>query len=128
MKMAEEAVVLFEAPTRLSDTLSELAARMPTRRACVLRELTKLHEEVVHGTLAELGDRAITPKGEVTIVIEGSDGAGAEEAVDIDALVIERLDAGDTPRTIADDVAALSARPRREVYARVLELRRLREG
>jgi 16S rRNA (cytidine1402-2'-O)-methyltransferase len=126
MKAAEEAVVLFEAPTRLADTLAELSARMPTRRACVLRELTKLHEEVVHGSLAELAERKITPRGEVTVVVAGEDG-GAAEVPEIDTLVAERLDAGDTPRTVADDVAAVTGRPRREVYARVLELRRLRE-
>jgi 16S rRNA (cytidine1402-2'-O)-methyltransferase len=127
VRAAEEAVVFFEAPTRLSGTLTDLAARMPARRACVLRELTKLHEEVVHGSLAELAERDITPKGEVTVVVSGAEGGAAEEGPDIDALVSERLGAGDTPRTVADDVAALTGRSRREVYARVLELRRLRE-
>jgi 16S rRNA (cytidine1402-2'-O)-methyltransferase len=127
VRTAEEAVVLFEAPTRLTGTLADLAARMATRRACVLRELTKLHEEVVHGSLAELAERSITPKGEVTVVVSGAEGGVAEEGLDIDALVAERLGAGDTSRTVADDVAALTGRPRREVYARVLELRRLRE-
>jgi 16S rRNA (cytidine1402-2'-O)-methyltransferase len=128
VKTAEEAVVLFEAPTRLSDTLAELATRMPARRACVLRELTKLHEEIAHGSLVELAERSITPKGEVTIVVAGADPDAADDAPEIDPMIAERLDAGDTPRTVADDVAALSGRPRREVYARVLELRRLREG
>jgi 16S rRNA (cytidine1402-2'-O)-methyltransferase len=128
VRTAEEAVVLFEAPTRLSGTLADLAARMPERRACVLRELTKLHEEVVRGSLAELVERSITPKGEVTVVVAGAEGGAAEEGPDIDALVAERLDTGDTSRTVADDVAALTGKPRREVYARVLELRRLREG
>ena len=127
VKTAEEAIVLFEAPTRLSGTLADLSARMPERRACVLRELTKLHEEVVHGSLAELAERGIMPKGEVTMVIAGADPDAVEGAPEIDPLVVERLDAGDTPRTIADIVAALSGRPRREIYARVLELRRLRE-
>jgi 16S rRNA (cytidine1402-2'-O)-methyltransferase len=115
MKTAEEAVVFFEAPTRLSDTLAELSSTMPARRACVLRELTKLHEEVVHGSLAELAERTITPKGEVTVVVAGADGIDSEEGPEIDTLIAERLDAGDTDRS------------RREVYARVLELRRLRE-
>lgn len=128
LRTAEEAVVLFEAPTRLSGTLADLAAHMPERRACVLRELTKLHEEVVRGSLAELVERSITPKGEVTVVVAGAERGAAEEGLDIDALVAERLDAGDTSRTVADDVAALTGKPRREVYARVLELRRLRDG
>jgi 16S rRNA (cytidine1402-2'-O)-methyltransferase len=127
MKTAEEPVVLFEAPTRLAETLSDLAVRMPARPACVLRELTKVHEEIVRGTLDELRGRDIVAKGEVTIVVSGSEGE-PEEVPEIDALVVERLEAGDTPRTIADDVAAISGLPRREVYARVLELRRSRES
>ena len=46
-----EAVVLFEAPSRVADTLRELADATPERGACVARELTKLHEEFVRSTL-----------------------------------------------------------------------------
>jgi 16S rRNA (cytidine1402-2'-O)-methyltransferase len=127
IKTSEEPIVLFEAPTRLGDTLAELGARMPSRQACVLRELTKVHEEILHGTLAELAERGVIPKGEVTIVVACSGEGERGDELDVDALVLERLDAGDTARTVADDVAALSGKSRREVYARVLELRRLRE-
>lgn len=127
VKTSKEPVVIFEAPSRLHDTLTELAGRMPERRACVLRELTKIHEEIVHGTLTELAGREITPKGEVTLVVAGAGEDEQSHALDVDSLVIERLNAGDTPRTIADDVSAVTGESRREVYARVLELRRLRE-
>ena len=66
--------VLFEAPTRLVDTLVDLRkACGATRRAAVCRELTKLHEEVARGSLAELCERfSETPRGELTLVIEGA--------------------------------------------------------
>lgn len=73
---AEEwSVVFFEAPTRLVTLLSDLAAAAgPGRRALVARELTKLHEELRAGTLAELADyySGAAPRGELTVVMEGT--------------------------------------------------------
>jgi 16S rRNA (cytidine1402-2'-O)-methyltransferase len=124
---AIEPVVLFEAPTRIRETLADLAAVAPARRACVARELTKLHEELLRGPLAELAERGIVERGEFTVVVEGNGDPEAADDADVDALVTARLQSGDTPRTIADDVADLSGRPRREIYARVLELRKVRD-
>ena len=67
--------VLYEAPGRVFDTLSAVAERAgPHRPAVVARELTKLHEEVKRGTLAELAAyyAETSPKGEVVIVIAGA--------------------------------------------------------
>jgi 16S rRNA (cytidine1402-2'-O)-methyltransferase len=71
----EWSVVLFEAPPRLVALLRDLAVVAgPQRRAMVARELTKLHEELRAGSLAELADyySDTPPRGEVTIVVEGS--------------------------------------------------------
>jgi 16S rRNA (cytidine1402-2'-O)-methyltransferase len=71
----EWSVVFFEAPTRLVALLKDLAAVAGAdRRALVARELTKLHEELRRGTLAELTDyySGVPPRGELTIVIEGT--------------------------------------------------------
>jgi len=122
-----EPVVLFEAPARIRATLGELAQAMPARRACVLRELTKVHEEAVRGTLVELAARDVTERGEFTLVVEGKGDVDVETDVDIDRLIGERLDAGDSPRTVADSVSALVEASRREIYARVLELVRARD-
>jgi 16S rRNA (cytidine1402-2'-O)-methyltransferase len=121
-----EPVVLFEAPNRVRETLADLAAVAPERAACIGRELTKLHEELVRGTLSELAGRTLTERGEFTIVIAGNEEPEHADAGDVDSLVTARLDAGDASRTIADDVSEICGMPRREVYARVLELRRLR--
>ena len=87
----ERATVLFEAPTRLAATLRDLAAACGADRpAAVCRELTKLHEQVVRGTLAELEtavrDGSIPARGEVALVIAGSDvaAAGRSSTVDVD--------------------------------------------
>jgi 16S rRNA (cytidine1402-2'-O)-methyltransferase len=121
-----EPVVLFEAPTRIRETLVELAEVAPDRAACIGRELTKMHEEVIRGTLASLAAGEVVERGEFTVVVAGCEDPERLDAADIDALVLERLNAGEPSRTIADDVAELSGASRREVYARVLELRRLR--
>jgi len=65
-----EAVVLFESPQRLGETLAELAQAMPEREATVARELTKLLEEAVRGTLASLAAQAEREwLGEITLVL-----------------------------------------------------------
>ena len=62
--------VLYESPYRVGDLLADLAAVAPDARVVVAREMTKLHEELVRGTAAELAARyaQTAPKGEVTIV------------------------------------------------------------
>ena len=78
-----ETTVLFEAPGRLHRLLADLErACSPGRRVAVAREMTKLHEEFVRGTLAEarahFGERA--PRGEVTLVIDRSPGGEPDES------------------------------------------------
>ncbi|HET7701576.1 MAG TPA: 16S rRNA (cytidine(1402)-2'-O)-methyltransferase [Candidatus Limnocylindria bacterium] len=67
-------IVLYESPYRVSDLLADLAAVAPGARVALARELTKVHEEIVRGTAAELAERYAesAPKGEVTIVIAPS--------------------------------------------------------
>ena len=65
-------VILYEAPHRIRRTLADLAATMGARRACVARELTKIHEEWLRGTLDDLAARLsrVTARGEFVIVID----------------------------------------------------------
>ncbi|HYN68977.1 MAG TPA: 16S rRNA (cytidine(1402)-2'-O)-methyltransferase [Candidatus Eisenbacteria bacterium] len=86
----DRATVLFEAPTRLRATLVDLEASVgPSRAAAVCRELTKLHEQIRRGSLAELvalvGDGTIPARGEVTIVVAGRDAAAVTEAAAAEA-------------------------------------------
>jgi len=65
-------LVLFEAPGRAADALADLAALLGPRPACVARELTKLHEEIARGSLADLAAQFATRghiKGEIAIVV-----------------------------------------------------------
>ncbi len=68
-------IVIYEAPQRLASTLKDAAEVLGDRRACLAREVTKVHEEFVHGTLPELAQRyaEAPPKGECTLVIGGKE-------------------------------------------------------
>jgi len=119
-------LVFYEAPHRLAETLADLAELLGDRPAAVARELTKRFEEVRRGELASLARHyaeAGQPKGEIVLVV-GPPGAGAGEApVDLDAQLRRAL-AVSSLRDAVAQVAAESGLPRREVYARALELGR----
>jgi 16S rRNA (cytidine1402-2'-O)-methyltransferase len=118
-----ETVVLFEAANRMKATLQELADATPHRRACVARELTKMHEQYVRGTCAELAADGREWLGEIALVLGPHFPESREAAID-DAALDARIDAllarGEHARTIADKLAAWSGRPKRTVYERVV--------
>ncbi|WP_439372376.1 16S rRNA (cytidine(1402)-2'-O)-methyltransferase [Bradyrhizobium sp. PMVTL-01] len=117
-------LVMFESGNRVQDTLAELAEIMGTREAAICRELTKLHEEISRATLHALAREADTleTRGEFVLVI-APPAAGAELLTSdaLDDLLREQLAAHSVKDAVAHAVA-LSGRPRREVYARALEL------
>jgi 16S rRNA (cytidine1402-2'-O)-methyltransferase len=117
-------LVLFESGNRVQDALADLARFMGSRNAAVCRELTKLHEEVRRAPLSELAQGAgeLETRGEFVLVI-GPPAADtpimAEGA--LDDLLRSQLELGSVKDAVAHAVE-LSGRPRREVYARALEL------
>jgi len=117
----DRATVVFEAPGRTAATLADLATVCgASRPAAVARELTKLHEEIWRGTLAELSRRASDepPRGEVTIVVGGADAdqgptMGVEAArFEVDRLVGE----GMSRSSAAREVAHRTGLPRRDLF------------
>jgi 16S rRNA (cytidine1402-2'-O)-methyltransferase len=126
----ERGCVLYEAPGRVAATLVDLAASCGSDRpAAVCRELTKLHEEIIRGTLGELAARAgrgdLTLRGEFALVV-GETRALAGQAEDVEGVAerlalaraeVERLVATGTARgDAARTVAATSGIPRRQLY------------
>lgn len=114
-------LVFFESPQRLPATLVDLAEAFGAgRRAVVARELTKLHEEVARGTLAELAVRfAEPPKGEIALVVEGAPPPSADEAAAL-AEVLDRVDAGERLKDAATAVARATGLPSRGLYEAAL--------
>jgi 16S rRNA (cytidine1402-2'-O)-methyltransferase len=125
-----EPVVLFESPNRTTETLADLAAATPDRPACVARELTKVHEEIIRGTLQDLARREGEWLGEVVLVLGAHDPGERAEAID-DAALDERIDEelakGGHAKQIAERLAAWCGRPKRDVYARVVARSRPRD-
>ncbi|GAA2006720.1 16S rRNA (cytidine(1402)-2'-O)-methyltransferase [Microbacterium ulmi] len=118
-------MVFFEAPSRVAATLVSMAAAFgQARRAAVCRELTKLHEEVARGTLAELVSWAGEGvRGEVVIVVAG---AQPREVAFPDAVthVLELVRAGERLKDAASEVSGETGHSSRELYQAALAVRR----
>ena len=120
-------MIFFEAPDRVHTTLDDLAKAFgATRRVSLGRELTKIHEEHVRGSLGELVTRyaAAAPLGECTLVVEGAVTAPPE--VDIEAELRQLLAEGLGPRDAAARLVIKTGKPRRELYQLALSLREQR--
>jgi 16S rRNA (cytidine1402-2'-O)-methyltransferase len=118
-------IVLFESPHRIGDTLLELAGMLGPRRAALARELTKVHEEVVRGTLLELADvvTAGGARGELTLVIEGAAAEPAAEQIpeELARAVAEHVENGMTRKEAIAAVAGERNVPKRSVYQAVVD-------
>jgi 16S rRNA (cytidine1402-2'-O)-methyltransferase len=122
IRTAQTTTVLFEAPLRVAATLAELRDALGgERRAVVARELTKLHEEVLRGTLTELADAVATTalRGECVIVIGPNVADATESMVDdseIRSALRRALSAGASKRDAAAGVAAELGVAKRRAY------------
>lgn len=111
-------IVVYESPHRLEATLAELADVFgPARSGAVARELTKLHEEMVRGSLSELADWAKgSVKGEVVVIIAGAPPPPEPSDDDLVSAVRAAIAAGTSRRDASVEVAAMYGVGRRRVY------------
>ncbi len=120
-------LVMFESGNRVQDTLADLADIMGARDAAICREMTKLHEEIQPRAGLRAGASApmtLETRGEFVLVI-GPPAAGAQIMAgdELDDLLRSQLERDSVKDAVAHAVE-LSGRPRREIYARALELAR----
>jgi 16S rRNA (cytidine1402-2'-O)-methyltransferase len=122
LKAGGQTLVFFESGPRLRASLSDMAAVLGPRPAAVCRELTKLYETCVRGSLTELAaDPALdAPKGEIVVVV-GPGAAETASAADADAALTEAL-ARLSPGEAASEVSRALDLPRKALYRRALEL------
>jgi len=114
-----DTLVAFESPRRVGATLAVLAELDPERPVVVARELTKVHEEVVRGSAAELAGRYASeaPRGEIVLVVGGAPGGAGSDATGPALDALRRLvDAGAKPRAAAGVVAELTGVPANALY------------
>jgi 16S rRNA (cytidine1402-2'-O)-methyltransferase len=118
-------LVFFESPRRLAETLEDLRAVLGARDAAIARELTKHFETVRRGTLADLATALAQedpPKGEIVLLVgPPQEGAQALSAEDLDARLLKALETHSV-KDAAAVVAGETGQPRRQVYARAIEL------
>jgi len=115
------AVVFFESPHRLAETLADAVTELGGERAAaVCRELTKTHEEVRRGSLAELAAWAAEGvRGEITVVLAGASAATPSVGSLVTA-VQERVADGERLKDAVSAVAEAAGVPKRELYAAAL--------
>jgi 16S rRNA (cytidine1402-2'-O)-methyltransferase len=118
----EASLVLFESGHRIREALADLADILGPRPAAICRELTKLHEDVRRGSLAELAAAAadLETRGEFVVVV-GPPEREAMPQAELDDILRLALRRGSVKDAVAEGVE-LSGRPKREVYTRALEL------
>jgi 16S rRNA (cytidine1402-2'-O)-methyltransferase len=120
-------LVLFETGPRLAAALADLAAGLGAREAAICRELTKIHEEVRHGTLPQLANayaEAETPRGEIAIVVGPPSGdTQRPDAADVDAMLRRAL-ARVSVKDAVSEVAGATGLARRAIYQRALAIAR----
>ncbi len=114
--------IVYEAPNRLKATIADFAGACGLdRRVAVVRELTKLHEQVVRGTLGNLG--AVDERGECVIVIEPAAAQPVADDAAIDAAIRAELASGSSARDAAANVADALAVAKRRAYERALAIK-----
>lgn len=122
----ERTMIFYESPHRTAATLADFVQIFGAdRRGTVSRELTKLHEEVRRGTLAELAEWAESERirGEIVIIVEGAQAPETPEAQDVVQLVLDRVAAGERLKAACAAVAAETGTSKRELYEAALAAR-----
>lgn len=107
-------LIFFEAPTRLAETLADLAATLGPRPSAVARELTKLHEDIARGSLADLAAQFenAPPKGEIVILVGPPGNEAATDEAILAALesALAHMSLRDAAKAVADRLSAPKAR------------------
>ena len=125
LRSESRTLLFFESPLRLASTLSDIDEILDSREVTVAREMTKVHEQLVTGTAAELASlfRSRRPRGESVVVVEKSSPEAAAESVGdreldlrFEGLVGQGLSRKDAIKQLAKELAS----PKRELYLRLL--------
>jgi 16S rRNA (cytidine1402-2'-O)-methyltransferase len=120
-----QTLVAFEAPHRLTDALKDMLEVLGDRRVAIVREMTKLHEEVFRGIISEAMERFQEPRGEFTVVIEGSQKeARVALTAEIESEIRTLQRQGVPAREAIVRLSAITGLPRKQLYQAWLALKR----
>lgn len=118
LKHYEATLVFYEAPHRIEKTLKLCLEVLKDRKACVARELTKVHEEFIRGDLSELVNQVENIKGEIVLIIEGTNGV-KEPAIDMGEVlekIEEMVQAGATAKDAIKELAQSTGISKNQIY------------
>ncbi|WP_300410402.1 16S rRNA (cytidine(1402)-2'-O)-methyltransferase [Lagierella sp.] len=122
LKNRPETVIIYESVHRIVDTLKNLSSNFPNRQVAVIREMTKIYEEVIRGSLQEVYDiyrEKENVKGEFVIVLDSYE---VEEKLDIKKLLEIELEKGLTKKSAISEVSKKYGLRKNEVYQISLEI------
>ena len=124
LKRLNHQVLFYESPNRVHATLTALLESLGDLDAAILRELTKLYEEVARGTLSELAAKysETDPRGECVIAVYCRAQVQAGDTPDLEALLHQFLSSGASVRDAAAEAAQACGVPKKEAYAKALEI------
>ena len=128
LKDLDAALVFYESPNRLVSALASIGESLPYREIAVCRELTKLHEEIVRGSIGEVKEQFESResiKGEIVLVIDAPNdleirAANAFAAASAEERAVELLAQGERPKLVAKTIAEEFGISRNEAYEMVL--------
>lgn len=111
-------LIFLETPHRLQDSLAELYSVLGDRQICIAREMTKLYEEFIRGTISEVIDQleGTKPRGEVTLVVEGNTSPSRWSENKLAKAVQQAAESGESPSRAARRISKESGWPRRDIY------------
>lgn len=112
-------LIFYESPHRVRDFLEDMLEVFGDRKISISREITKVFEETIRGSISEILEGEITEKGEFVIVVSGSE---EEVSYDIKALLIEEIENGLTKSKAVKEVSKKYGLSKNEVYKESLEL------
>ena len=104
LKDEKNTIIFYESPFRIKDTLTTMLEIFGNRKAAIVREISKIYEEVNRNNINNLIDYCDKIKGEIVIVVEGNNNNSTEE-VDINEKIKELLDKGYSKRDAISEVA-----------------------
>ena len=111
-------LIIYEAPHRMKKTLQKLESIFGNRQAVLARELTKLHEEFIRGTISELIEVVDELKGEMVLIIEGHE-SDREKVIDlseVNALIQSRINQGISASEAIKEISKLTGFSKNEIY------------
>ncbi len=123
LKNETRTMIFYEAPHKLLNTLSDMLKYFGNRKIAIVRELTKLHESVMHTTLEEAigyyGDN--DPRGEFVLIVSGADKMAENYTIeDAVKIALKLIDDGMSTSAAAKEAAALTGQKKGEIYKCVL--------